>query len=81
MSTQPEKVFQYGAVRASVFMNEVSSDGRSFEVPKVCVQKRYKDKQGEWQSSSSFDLNDLPKLATAAQKAYEYLTEKVKEEG
>jgi len=78
MSSQPEKVFQHGAVRASVFVNDVSSNGRSFQIPKVIVQKRYKDKQGQWQSSSSFDVNDLPRVVAAATKAFEHLTSKEK---
>ena len=79
MSAQPEKVFQHGAVRASVFVNDVSSNGKSFQIPKVSVQKRYRDKQGQWQNSSTFDLNDLPKIVAAVNKAYDHLTSKEEE--
>jgi len=75
-TSRPEKVFRNGTVSASIFINEVSSVNGSFKIPKVIVQKRYKDKDGEWQSTSSFDLNELPKLALAANKAYDHLTNK-----
>jgi len=34
---------------------------------------RFKDKQGKWQSSSSFSLNDVPKALLVLGKAYVYL--------
>ena len=76
MGTEPEIVFKNGTVRASVFWNDVSSNGRSFQIPKIAVQKRYKDKQGQWQCTSTFDVNELPKMVAAANKAYEHLTSK-----
>lgn len=32
------------------------------------------DKNGEWQTSSYLDTNDLPKAALVLSKAYDYLT-------
>jgi len=73
--TKPETVFKIGAVRASVFRNIISKAGRSIPLPKVVVEVRYKDNSGNWQSTNSLSINDLPKAILALQKAYEYLME------
>ncbi len=70
----PEKRFSTGVVTATVWQN--AGKGRSGEIVSyrtVSLQRRYKDKNGIWQSASSFRVNDLPKAALVLQKAYEYL--------
>lgn len=44
------------------------------EIRKEALQKRYRDKDGNWQNTNSYGLNELPKLVMAANKAYDYLT-------
>jgi len=73
---EPEKTFEAGGCRASVFANEIQKDGKAAVIKKVSIQKRYMDKEGKWQSTNSYAVNDLPKLIVVAQKAYEYLTGK-----
>ena len=70
---QPEKSFRQGSCSASVFPNEIQKNGKTIQMPKFSVQKSYKDKDG-WKNTNSYGINDLPKLALVAQKAYEYLT-------
>ena len=70
MAGQPEKRIQVGSVHAAIFANE-GKEGRTFR--KVTVQKRYKDKDGKWQSASSFTADELPEVILALQKAYEHL--------
>ena len=41
---------------------------------KTAIQKRYKSSEGEWKSTHSLDMNDIPKMILALTKAYEYLT-------
>ncbi len=70
----PEKRFSTGVVTATVWQN--AGKGRNGEVVSyrtVSLQRRYKDKNGVWQSASSFRVNDLPKAALVLEKAYEYL--------
>jgi len=74
--TQPEKSFRQGACSASIFANEIEKNGKPILMPKVSIQRRYKDKSGKWQSTNSYGINDLPKLIVAASKAYDYLTTK-----
>ena len=74
--SKPETVFKIGAVRASIFQNIIEKNGQSIKLPKVVIQVRYKDKSGQWQSTNSLSINDLPKAILALQKAFEYLTER-----
>ena len=71
---QPEIVFKHGACNAAVFAKEIARGDRTFQVRSVSFQKRYLDKNGEWQGSSYLDINDLPKASLVLNKAYDYLT-------
>lgn len=71
---QPEKVFRHGGCFASVFINEVTRDGQIRQMRSVSFQRRYMDKNGEWQSTSHLNVNDLPKAVLALNKAYDYIT-------
>ena len=72
--TKPRKTFRAGSVRASIWDNElVLSNGEKTNVPKVCVDRRYKNKEGEWTSSSHFSINELAKLQTVVRAAFDYL--------
>jgi hypothetical protein len=70
---RPEKVFSTGAVQVSVWKNESTKDGSKSEFRTVNIQRRYADKTGEWKSTSTLRVNDLPKAALALNKAFEYL--------
>lgn len=70
----PEKRFSTGVVTATVWQN--AGKGRTGEIVNyktISLQRRYKDKNGVWQSANSFRVNDLPKASLVLQKAYEYL--------
>ena len=71
---QPEIVFRHGACSAAVFANEISRGEESFNVKNVSFQRRFQGKNGEWQTSSSLRVNDIPKAVLVLNKAYEYLT-------
>ena len=77
--SKPEKVFKMGAVRASIFNNTIVKDGKEIPLPKVVIEVRYKDKSGQWKSTNSLSINDLPKAIAALQNAYEYLLDRSKE--
>lgn len=71
---QPEKKFSTGAISATVWKNvRAGKDGKVFETHSVSLQRRYTDKTGQWQSTSSLRLNDLPKAALVLEEAYKYL--------
>ena len=71
---QPEKKFKVGACTASVFVNEVKTDDGPVPIKSVSLQRAYKDKNGEFQHTTSFKANDIPKAVLALNKAFEYLT-------
>ena len=70
----PEKRFSTGVITATIWQNQ--GKGRNGEIVgyrTASLQRRYKDKNGIWQSANSFRVNDLPKASLVLQKAYEYL--------
>ncbi len=73
--TLPEKKFSTGAICATIWKNNGTSKktGDSVEYRTIQLDRRYKDKEGNWQSTASLRLNDLPKASLVLQKAYEYL--------
>jgi hypothetical protein len=69
----PEKRFSTGGIIATVWKNTQAANGKEYEYKTVSLQRRYADKDGKWQSSSSMRLNDLPKAALVLEEAYKYL--------
>ncbi|MBN2458301.1 hypothetical protein JXB31_04185 [Candidatus Woesearchaeota archaeon] len=73
-STLPHKKFRAGPVIATIWQNEaLSKDGTAYKFSTISIERGYKDKKGSWQNTSSMRLNDLPRAALVATKAYEYL--------
>ncbi len=73
--SMPEKKFSTGAISATIWKNNGTSKktGESVEFRTIQIDRRYTDKEGNWQSTNSLRLNDLPKASLVLQKAYEYL--------
>ena len=72
--SQPEITFRHGPCSASVFSNEYERGEEKFTVRSVAFQRRYQDKDGNWQTTNSLKVNDIPKACLVLQKAYEFLT-------
>jgi hypothetical protein len=70
---KPEKRYRCGGCEAAIFENEVSVGGRTARVKKVAFQKRYKNSEGEWKTTHSLDVNEIPKAVLVLTKAYEYV--------
>ena len=78
---QPDKKFKAGAVAATIWANELKDrQGKSFAVYTVSFERSYLDKDGNWKSTNSLRVNDIPKLRLVAGEAYEYLIRKGNEE-
>ena len=74
-NTRPEKEVRAGAVRVAVWTNERRNrDGESFDSHRVQLERTYKDAQGNFKTTQSLELNDIPKAILALSKAYEFLT-------
>ncbi|MBT3602624.1 MAG: hypothetical protein HOE48_22620 [Candidatus Latescibacteria bacterium] len=72
--SQPEITFRHGPCSASVFENTYERGDEKFTVRNICFQRRYQDKDGNWQTTSTLKVNDIPKAILVLQKAYEFLT-------
>ncbi len=70
----PEKKFSTGTISATVWKNTGKSKktGEPVEFRTIQVTKRYQDKEGNWNTSNSLKVDDLPKVILVTQKAYEY---------
>lgn len=70
----PEKKFSTGVISATIWKNSgTSKKGEPVEFKTISLQRRYTDKDGNWQSTNSLRINDLPKATLVLNKAYEYI--------
>ena len=69
----PEKKFRAGAISATVWKNHTEKDGNVVEYRTVSFDRNYQDKNGEWNSTNSLRVSDLPRATLVLQKAYEYI--------
>lgn len=76
MAGQPEKRFNVGLVKATVWKNK---SGAGDEFRTVSVNKSYM-KDGEWKNSNSFGADDLGKAIDVLKQAQEYLNGSSEEE-
>ena len=72
---QPVAKFRAGQVSSALWENEVDVSGRTVKILKATVQRRYKDRDGRWQSSGSFSRNEIPLAIYCLQKAFEKILE------
>ena len=66
---QPEKKFNVGLVKATVWKN-VSKDGNEFK--SVSLNKSYQ-KDGEWKNTNSLGVNDVDKAIQVLEEARDYI--------
>ena len=67
----PVAKFKAGLVQAAVWENDVPMNGKTVTILKATVQRRYKDKDGNWKSSGSFGRNEIPLAIYCLQQAFE----------
>ena len=59
-----------GLINLAVFeFKNKGENGEEFVTKSVVLQKRYKDKDGNWQTSKGFNVSDLPVLAQLCDEA------------
>lgn len=71
----PVAKFRAGQISSAVWRNEIQVKGKAITVLKATVQRRYKDKEGNWQSSGSFSRNEIPLAIHCLQQAFEKIIE------
>ena len=67
----PIAKFRAGQVSAALWENEIQTGGRTATMLKATIQRRYKDTDGQWKSSTSFSRNEIPLAIHCLQKAFE----------
>ena len=76
-SSIPEKKFNAGNVSAIIWNNQgKTKDGEEVEFRTIVLQRKYKDEDGEWQSTNMFRVSDVPKAVLVLDKAFEYLAQR-----
>ena len=69
----PERKFSTGAVQVTVWKNTgASQSGEVHEYRTFSFTRVYRDPTGQWKSTNSLRVNDLPKAIVALNKAYEH---------
>jgi len=56
----PVKKLSAGSITCALWENEAKVNGRTISLLKATVDRRYKDKDGQWKSSRSFGRNEIP---------------------
>ena len=78
---KPEKKFIAGAVSATIWQNRgIRRNGEEAQFRTISIDRKYKDKGGNWQTTNTFRVNDLPRVSVVLNRAYEYLVLKNQEE-
>ncbi len=76
----PVAKFKAGQVSAAIWANEVQMPRGAVKILKATVQRRYKDRNGQWQSSASFSRNEIPLAIHCLEKAFARIIEIQNEE-
>ena len=69
----PVKKFSAGAISCSLWENQIAVGGIPTTVLKASVERRYKDRNGEWKSSNSYSRNEIPLVIHLLQEAFGYM--------
>lgn len=68
MTNPPIKKFKVGSVEVALWENE-STKGKFLS---STLNRSFKDQNGEWKTTSSFRVNDIPCAVMALQEAFKY---------
>ena len=72
----PIKKFSAGSISCALWENEIATtNGGKARLLKATVERRYKDKDGQWKSSGSFSRNEIPLVQYVLGKAFEAMVE------
>lgn len=71
----PVAKFRAGQVSSALWENQVQVKGAAVTILKATVQRRYKDRNNEWKSSTSYSRNEIPLTIHCLQKAFERIIE------
>src|SRR2546425_988804 len=68
---KPVKIFRLHGISVSLFANQVKVQDREKTFYKVTMAKSYRDEEGNFQRTTSFDVSEVPLLTTLLDQVYE----------
>ncbi len=77
---KPVAKFRAGQVSAAIWENEITVNGKKAVMLKASIERRFKDKDGQWKSSTSFSRNEIPLAIYCLQKCFEHIIEAQQDE-
>ena len=80
-NNQPKMRFKAGSVSCSIWENTFEKDGRTQVMLKAELSRRYKDRDGQWQSSNSFSRTELPMAVHVLNQAFAYMIDQANTSG
>lgn len=72
-TNKPQHKLTAGAIDLAIWMNVVDTPTGRAEVLKAQVERRYKANDGSYKSTTSFGINDIPRVQYLLAKAYDYI--------
>ena len=69
----PIKVFSCGPVKAAIWSDSRIVNDTLVEMHSIKIDRSYKDEDGGWKSTNTFNVEDLPKVGIVAMEAYKFL--------
>jgi hypothetical protein len=73
---KPVVKFRAGAVACALWENSISVEGQTRHILKATVERRYRDPDGTWKSTSSFSRNEVPLVLYVLSKAYAVMVDR-----
>jgi hypothetical protein len=70
--SKPIYSIRAGHVEASVWRNEFQHDGQIKTNHSIRIQKHFRKKDGSYEKTDTYFLDEIHRLITVAQRAYEY---------
>ena len=69
----PMKSLRVGSLRCAIWANQAQRDGRNVTDYTIRINRRYKDRNDQWQTTDSLFPENLLAAAFLAQKAFEFI--------
>jgi hypothetical protein len=66
----PIKKYSAGSISCALWENEAQVNGRTVQILRATVERRYKDRDGTWKSSGSFSKNEIPLVVFCLVRAF-----------
>lgn len=76
---RPERTFRLDDVSLSVWVRTYPVRGELTRFWSITIERSYKDRNGAWRYTRSFDLDSLGKIVSLCQQASEYVNSQLAE--